>query len=76
MKRRLLKKIAKKYGDSWWERVEEVIKDSPVISYYWRPPKRWDTKRMQDEFHRQRRDRYSGVYVYKVLIEPGDLPIN
>ena len=50
MKRRLLKKIVKKYGDSWWESVD----DTPTsCSYFLKPPARWRTKKIMDEFGRQ-----------------------
>ena len=49
MKKRLLRKIVKKYGDSWW-----VGFDSPTrwVSYL-KPPGKWNTQRVLDEFHRQ-----------------------
>lgn len=63
MKRRLIKKIVKKYGDSWWK----VVNETPgSVCYALIPPKKWRFKRMLDEFHKQRRT--NGIYLYEISI--------
>ena len=63
MKRRLLKKIVKKYGDSWWT----VLNDTETsCSYALVPPGKWNNKKILDEFHRQRLRK--GIYYYKIAI--------
>ena len=68
MKKRLARKIAKKYGDSWWKVISDT-KDSCV--YALTPPIKWRTKKILDECHKNhlRKSTLKGdIYYYKVAI--------
>jgi len=63
MKKRQVKKIVKKYGDSWWK----LIDVTPQISlYYLSPPNKWRTKKILNEFHK--RHKVENVYWYKISV--------
>ena len=66
MRKRLIKKIAKKYGDSWWTVLSDT-KES--CSYALMPPNRWKVKKILDDFHKQRLR--GKLYQYAISMQEG-----